>query len=262
MSFVEIDERIRSREWSMSELQSHDYFEMYFLLEGSRRLFIDDKIFDISAPAACVIPPFCMHKTEGGAYRRINVNVSTDIVSEGEWELLRQLSKKAAFGLDAEKAAFLIDLLKHAAALSPPPLAEKRLSAALVTVTLAFLNEECLIPYDRASTQHSTKGDAAVMQAVAYIKQNFHRDFSLDELSRALFISKNALCAKFRERMNCSVMEYRAFMRIARAKELLVSTRMSLGEIAEHCGYSSANYFSLIFKKEVGLSPMNYRKAK
>ena len=75
MSFVEIDERIRSREWSMSELQSHDYFEMYFLLEGSRRLFIDDKIFDISAPAACVIPPFCMHKTEGGAYRRINVNV-------------------------------------------------------------------------------------------------------------------------------------------------------------------------------------------
>jgi transcriptional regulator GlxA family with amidase domain len=50
--------------------------------------------------------------------------------------------------------------------------------------------------------------------------------------------------------------------RQARAKNLLVTTDLSMDEIAERCGYSSANYFSLIFKKNVGLSPLNYRKKK
>lgn len=262
MSFVEIDERIRDREWSMSQLQSHDYFEVYFLLEGTRRLFIDDKTYHVSAPAACVIPPFCMHKTEGGGYRRINLNVSADALSDRDLDFLNRLSKKAVFGLDAKKASFFINFLEHAAELSGARLGDDRLPLSLVNTILAFLSEEQLTPYTREEKETASKSDKAVMQAVAYIKKRFDEDFSLDELCEALFVSKNALCAKFKRFMNCSVMEYRSFLRITRAKELLVSTKMSLGEIAEHCGYSSANYFSLTFKKEVGISPMNYRKAK
>jgi transcriptional regulator GlxA family with amidase domain len=55
-------------------------------------------------------------------------------------------------------------------------------------------------------------------------------------------------------------MEYRLFTRISRAKELLSSSKMSIESIAAECGFSSANYFSLIFKKEVGISPRSYRK--
>ena len=45
-------------------------------------------------------------------------------------------------------------------------------------------------------------------------------------------------------------------------KDAKKSLAQGLDEIAEECGFSSANYFSLIFKKEVGISPFNYRKAK
>ena len=262
MEFVEIDMRTRDKEWSMSHLQNHSYFEIYFLLEGSRRLFIDDRIFNVSAPAVCVIPPFCMHKTEGDAYRRININVSSDALCDSEAELLNRLSKKVAFQLSIADPDFFISFLEHAAALSHTHADQERLSISLVSVILAFLGDATLIPYTKEEAKDASKSDQAVMQAVTYIKNKFHEDFSLDELCNALFVSKNSLCSRFRSVMNCSVMEYRSFVRISKAKELLVSTKMGLGKIADECGYSSANYFSLIFKKEVGISPMNYRKAK
>lgn len=262
MEFAEIDLRARDRDWSMSSLQSHGYFEIYVLLEGERRLFLDEKIFHVSAPAVCVIPPFCMHKTEGGAYRRINLNISPELLSEREAELLERLSKKALLLSDTEETAFFTELLERAAALSQKHPEDARMSASLLSTLLAFLGETGLFPSLAKESAPASKGDLAVMQAVAYIQSNLRENFSLDTLCAALFISKNSLCSKFRQVMNCSVTEYRTFVRISRAKELLVSTKMSLGEIAEACGYSSANYFSLIFKHEVGISPLNYRKAK
>lgn len=260
MGFIEIDLRKREKNWSMSKLQSHDYFEIYFLLEGKRRLFVDDKIFNICAPAACVIPPFCMHKTEGSSYKRINVNVSADSLSDRELDFLHRLSKMAAFQLNTEDG-FFINLLERASDLSRTHTDEERLTASLVRVILSFLSEDTLTPYDEENPENSSKSDMAVMQAVTYIKNHFHEELSLDELCNALFVSKNTLCSKFRSVMNCSVMEYRSFLRISKAKELLKSTKLSLSAIADRCGFSSANYFSLIFKRTVGISPINYRKA-
>ena len=248
MGFVEIDKRTRDKEWSMSELQSHSYFEVYFLLEGSRRLFIEDKMYDISAPTVCVIPPFCMHKTEGGAYSRININVSADCLCGEELDLLYKLGKGGVYRLDKSKASFFIDLLERSACFPFTSPGEDLLTLSFVRVLLAFLDTGFLNPHTPSEQIHMAKGDQTVMQAVTYIKKRFNEDFSLEELCESLFVSKNLLCSKFRGLMNCSIMEYRTFMRISKAKELLISTGMDIGSIAEQCGYSSANYFSLIFK--------------
>ena len=57
-------------------------------------------------------------------------------------------------------------------------------------------------------------------------------------------------------------MEYVSRMRLSKAKLLLRDSNKSIEEIATECGFSSANYFGLIFKKEVGLSPLNYKKTR
>ena len=57
-------------------------------------------------------------------------------------------------------------------------------------------------------------------------------------------------------------MEYVSRMRLSKAKSLLKDTNKSIEDIALDCGFSSANYFGLIFKKEVGLSPLNYKKSR
>ena len=62
--------------------------------------------------------------------------------------------------------------------------------------------------------------------------------------------------------MNCSIMDYVNGLRLNKAKSLLRDSKLSMEEIADACGFSSANYLGLVFKKEMGISPLNYRKTR
>ena len=54
-------------------------------------------------------------------------------------------------------------------------------------------------------------------------------------------------------------MQYLTNVRLEKAKELLKNTDAKTYEIAEKVGFSEPNYFSFIFKKNIGLSPSQYR---
>ena len=64
----------------------------------------------------------------------------------------------------------------------------------------------------------------------------------------------------FKKYTKRSPIDFLLTVRITKAKQLLVSTKKSVGEISDACGFSSANYFGLIFKKKEGISPLTYRK--
>ena len=257
MGFIEFDIKERDGAWSMSDLQSHSYFELYFLLEGERRFFLNDRIYEISAPTVCIIPPFCMHKTEGGGYKRININVSQDLLEEGEAEMLSSLGTSVVYSLDEKRAELLIELLKKGG--EPGSDVPKE---AFLHVILHLIKKDGLIPYRSDESTERGKKDTVILNIASYINGHYMEDLSIDDLCRMFYISKNTLCSRFMRVMNCSVMEYRQKVRINEAKELLVSTHRSMKTIAEECGFSGANYFSLIFKREVGISPLNYRKSK
>ncbi len=262
MSFAEIDLRRRDYEWSMSELQSHEHFEIYCLTSGNRKYFYEDKIYDITAPTVCIIPPFTLHKTEGGAFRRVTLNVSSDVLTDREREYLYGLGKQGVYKLDGEKAGLFLSILNESAELSHDSPGSEPIAPHFIHVLLSLLTRTELVPYNTIGEQIGAKKEAPAMRAVSYINKHFNENFTLDELCERIFMSKNTLCAEFRALMHCSVMEYRSFIRISRAKELLSSTKMALEDIACECGFSSANYLGLIFKKTVGISPSNYRKVK
>ena len=261
MNFIEIDCREQTGEWSMSDLQSHDYFEIYFLLKGTRRLFLGEKIYTVSAPAVCVIPPFCMHKTEGGAYRRININVSVDLLFDEELSFLNSLGKTVIYKLDLDRAELFLQILESAAISTPRP-ESRYLTQSYLHILIHLLKNDCISPSDITPDSPKQKTNVVLSKIIEYINENYKEDFSIETLCHKFFISKNTLCAQFHSLMNCSATQYRTFVRISKAKELLASTSKSMEVIAEECGFSSANYFCLIFKKNVGIAPSYYRKAK
>ena len=114
MGFLEIEERKQTLVFNMTEHQFHDYYEIYFLTEGSRDFFIENKLYRITAPSLCVIPPFKMHKTEGGAYQRINVYISDKFLREDEKAFLSHLGELSVFSLQPNEIDFITTLLKEA----------------------------------------------------------------------------------------------------------------------------------------------------
>ena len=100
MAFLQIAELHTNNATYMPNPHSHDYYELYFQLGGNRHLFVQDKMYTLPPKTLCVIPPFCMHKLEGTAYHRININISKDLLSAQEVKFLNDCAKKIALKLD------------------------------------------------------------------------------------------------------------------------------------------------------------------
>lgn len=263
MDFVEIEYKQRDAEWAMSDLQSHDYYELYFLLEGKREFFFENKVFSLEAPAFSVIPPFSMHKTAGGSYKRVNVNISGKLLTDREKDLLSTLSQGIAYSLGREGANELSALLLRGSEIVLADKHEKQFLTLSFVHTVLYMLESCeLISLDHIRPTKGKQRDTAAFEVASYINENYREPITLESISELFYMSKNTLCSKFKNAMRCSVMEYLSFVRINRAKALLTTSDMSMEKISELCGYSSANYFSLSFKKAVGISPTAYRRAK
>ena len=78
---------------------------------------------------------------------------------------------------------------------------------------------------------------------------------TLADLSRALYVSKTSLCNAFRRCEGMGAAEYLARLRTSRAKELLQSSSLTIGEISQLVGYRHQSSFSEAFKKHYGIAP-------
>lgn len=113
------------------------------------------------------------------------------------------------------------------------------------------------------SSRKDEMGDhsqGVVSDAKRYIEQNFHRDISLEEVSRNVNISPYYFSKVFKEETQMNFIEYVTGMRIEKAKLLLSDGQMNIKEVCRETGYGDPNYFSRIFKKMVGVTPTEYRE--
>lgn len=100
-----------------------------------------------------------------------------------------------------------------------------------------------------------------VASAVQAIRQNYMALYGVEELSEQLGVSKAHLVRVFKEEMGLPPGKYLTAIRLENAKALLLQNEYNLEMIAGLCGFSGANYFCRVFKREVGVSPAAWRTA-
>ncbi|WP_162309370.1 AraC family transcriptional regulator [Cohnella abietis] len=97
-------------------------------------------------------------------------------------------------------------------------------------------------------------------QALKYLHEHYAEPLTLEFLASLLDCSPSHLSRIFKQRTACSPIEYMIRLRISRAKSLLANTEAPLQKIALSIGYVDVYYFSRIFKKHTGQSPLRYRE--
>ena len=93
----------------------------------------------------------------------------------------------------------------------------------------------------------------------AFLDSHYLEELSLSQIADELRISPYYMSHIFKKYTDCSPMQYIAQLRIAEAQNLLLSTKMSITDIAMQCGYNNSNYFQSVFSKMVGMPPGKYR---
>lgn len=104
----------------------------------------------------------------------------------------------------------------------------------------------------------STK-NACVEDAVKWIQKNYKYQIGLSKMCQELDVSLPHLTRQFHLQTGISPIKYLTSLRLEHAISLLLNTSMGLEAIAVECGYSNSNYFSKVFRKNMGISPAQYR---
>ena len=98
-----------------------------------------------------------------------------------------------------------------------------------------------------------------IQTAVNYINEYYSKELTLNEIANVVNLNPAYFSSLFNNVVNVTFSNYLMCLRIYKAKILLKETNDKIYQIAEEVGYKNSYYFNRIFKKIVGITPLEYR---
>ena len=129
--------------------------------------------------------------------------------------------------------------------------------AARTTEALALVNSRAMNTH-RVDRQVSQK----VQQARYHLLEHSAEDIDMEALARSLGLSYSRFRSIFKNHTGTAPHQYQLNIRMNKAHDLLLHSDLSISEISDRLGFSSAYYFSRLFKKRHTCSPSAYRAHK
>jgi len=99
-----------------------------------------------------------------------------------------------------------------------------------------------------------------IEQAKEWIREHLSEDLSLVNLADYLKMSPKYLSTRFKQATGETFADFSTQVRFERAKELLADSSLKILDVASKVGFTDTNYFSMAFKKHIGITPTEYRK--
>lgn len=134
-----------------------------------------------------------------------------------------------------------------------------------ISVSEEFICERIRGPNDRQRIPlrlHLGTSQPKLVDAVSLMEANLEEPMSLDELAQHVGLSRRQLERLFQKHLHCVPTRYYLELRLARARQLLLQTSMSIVDVAFACGFVSAPHFSKCYRDFYGIPPRDERRLK
>jgi len=127
---------------------------------------------------------------------------------------------------------------------------------------LCFLLTELMNKYiDSLFSFSSIKYTDVVSKAKHYMRRNFQRKITLDEVAKHVFLTPTYFSKIFKQETGQSFNTHLNDLRIGKSKQLLLGSELRLVDIANFSGFEDQSYFTKVFKRMTGLSPSEYKRS-
>lgn len=277
-----IDQSKKTDNYNMDSFHMHKMYEVYYLMEGSRKYFIDDSIYLVNAGSLVLIDADSVHKTSSMGdipHSRIVVNFRLDFLEDFSDQVkalnltsifktkftVLPLSFKYKLTIEniLSRLMDLQDYEEHQDANLTTDengiSSQAVLSKLLLSELLIHIKEYINVLEQKEYESHQIVNNK-VDKIIKYICKHYTEDLTLTSIAEQFYISPFYLSKIFKRSTNLSIVEYINSLRIRQAKELLETSSTKIAEIAEIVGFSSSSHFSRTFKLVTGLSPQQYKK--
>ena len=123
-----------------------------------------------------------------------------------------------------------------------------------------WLEEISVALYENLRSARSRSTESLVLKAEEYVRNHYgDEQLALDDVCQALGVSNSYFSSMFKREMGKSFVAYLTDYRMDWASRLLMETDEKSYVIGQKVGYTDPNYFSYVFKKRFGVSPVKYR---
>lgn len=95
----------------------------------------------------------------------------------------------------------------------------------------------------------------SLKKAISFLRMNFYTNITMEEVAQHAGIGVRYLRKLFSHHLNISPLDYLNQIRINKSIDLLKNTELSIKEVCFTCGFKSPQYFSRVFKQQMGISP-------
>lgn len=113
----------------------------------------------------------------------------------------------------------------------------------------------------RAGETHLPQGiSSEVYQCMNYIRSHTNEHISIDDVAGQVYRSSSYMMRRFKEELGIHIGAFITRCKLEEAKSLLAYSSKSLAEISSYLCFSNQSYFQNVFKKQYGITPMQYRK--
>ncbi len=182
-----------------------------------------------------------------------------------EWtENLRTMAWNDMKLVASQLVMFVIRLLKEAQIPNKPVVHENPLvglsDCGTIDELIHFLTEYLTEVGRVIRLSKECRSHKVIEQAKRWIREHLAEDLSLVKLAEHLNMSPKYLSSRFKQATNETFADFTTQVRFERAKALLADPEMKILDIATKVGFMDTNYFSVAFKKHIGMTPTEYRK--
>lgn len=265
-SFRVLHHKVAAEEFQWN-YHCHPELEIVFVNEGVGRRHVGNHLSYYQDGDLVLIGPNLPHSGFGfgssGVHEEIVVQFKSDIITDGqsvvrpELQLLSQLFEKAKHGLCfyGETKSQIGEKLHRLKTLTPY---QRLLAVFDILSEMAVSSEYILLSDVNDSSLLSHKDQSRLKKIFNHLELNYQYAIDIKQVAELVSLSVPAFCNYFKKLVNMTYTDFVNEFRIEKACQSLLSDK-SILDICFECGFSSQSYFSKVFKKVKGKTPLEFR---
>lgn len=241
--------------------EMHNFWEMVYVMEGRADASADERVYSLSRGQLIFHKPMEFHRIWSADNTAPHLLI---MAFDADGEKMKAFESRVYY-LDLEKEELLKDIVAKAAVVLEMARANEKGSVryAFQAHTMAIQLELFLLELLQNDTamktlQHPEKSED-YRQIVRVFNEHCGEDLNVSQIAALCNLSVSSLKKIFQRFSDKGIIKYFTHVKIRKAISWL-DEGVSIAEISDRLAFSSQNYFHVVFKREIGCSPGNYRK--
>jgi AraC-like DNA-binding protein len=248
--------------------EKHDFWELLFIAGGSHRVKVENTVFSLNEGEVMFYAPNQWH----GGIAGYRPGAKVGIISFVSNCVYLNDFKNRKFKLDTVLRSYIKEAITLGSetfeSINNDPeykgMRIKRNADSTKLMRIKLLMEELLseiyIKYCKNETTLKSKGNETVCRLVCHMEENIERALTVEDLAAIVNLSPSRVKAIFKEHKGCGIIDYFIDLKLQKAAELIKNNQDTITQISDRLGFSSVSYFSRLFKRRMGIAPLEYRK--